>query len=64
MRSCAARHLEAWRDPCKLHVALLVVRAQWHIIVEGDEIPPPIKNFKDMRFPQAMHCSQSIAGLD
>ena len=38
-------------------------RAQWHIIVEGDEIPPPIKNFKDMRFPQAMHCSQCIAGL-
>ncbi|KVH98050.1 hypothetical protein Ccrd_023732, partial [Cynara cardunculus var. scolymus] len=27
------------------------IRKQWHIIVDGDEIPPPIKNFKDMRFP-------------
>ncbi|XP_024365677.1 DEAD-box ATP-dependent RNA helicase 35 [Physcomitrium patens] len=27
------------------------IRRQWHILVEGDEIPPPIKNFKDMRFP-------------
>ncbi|XP_077219316.1 DEAD-box ATP-dependent RNA helicase 35 [Tasmannia lanceolata] len=28
------------------------IRKQWHILVEGDEIPPPIKNFKDMRFPE------------
>ncbi|KAI3512697.1 hypothetical protein L1887_20015 [Cichorium endivia] len=28
------------------------IRKQWHIIVDGDEIPPPIKNFKDMRFPE------------
>ncbi|XP_002991105.2 DEAD-box ATP-dependent RNA helicase 35 [Selaginella moellendorffii] len=27
------------------------IRKQWHILVEGEEIPPPIKNFKDMRFP-------------
>jgi ATP-dependent RNA helicase DDX41 len=27
------------------------MRKQWHIIVDGEEIPPPIKNFKDMRFP-------------
>ncbi|CAH9107208.1 unnamed protein product [Cuscuta europaea] len=27
------------------------IRKQWHIIVDGDDIPPPIKNFKDMRFP-------------
>uniref|UniRef100_A0A2P2IMJ7 RNA helicase n=1 Tax=Rhizophora mucronata TaxID=61149 RepID=A0A2P2IMJ7_RHIMU len=25
---------------------------QWHIIVDGEDIPPPIKNFKDMRFPE------------
>ncbi|GKV15409.1 hypothetical protein SLEP1_g26202 [Rubroshorea leprosula] len=23
---------------------------QWHIIVDGEDIPPPIKNFKDMKF--------------
>lgn len=29
-----------------------LIRKQWHIIVSGDDIPPPIKNFKDMRFPE------------
>ncbi|XP_074269688.1 DEAD-box ATP-dependent RNA helicase 35-like [Silene latifolia] len=28
-----------------------LVRKQWHIIVDGDDSPPPIKNFRDMRFP-------------
>ncbi|GAB4850058.1 DEAD-box ATP-dependent RNA helicase 35 [Ancistrocladus abbreviatus] len=27
-------------------------RKKWHIIVDGEDIPPPIKNFKDMRFPE------------
>ncbi|PNX87395.1 DEAD-box ATP-dependent RNA helicase 35-like protein, partial [Trifolium pratense] len=28
-----------------------LIQKQWHIIVDGEEIPPPVKNFKDMRFP-------------
>lgn len=28
------------------------IRKQWHILVEGESIPPPIKNFKDMRLPE------------
>ncbi|XP_064604084.1 probable ATP-dependent RNA helicase DDX41 isoform X2 [Liolophura sinensis] len=28
------------------------VRKKWHILVEGDEIPPPIKTFREMRFPK------------
>lgn len=28
-----------------------LIRKQWHIIVDGEDILPPIKNFKDMRFP-------------
>lgn len=28
------------------------IRKQWHILVEGDDIPPPTKNFKDMRLPE------------
>ncbi|KAF6162691.1 hypothetical protein GIB67_022350 [Kingdonia uniflora] len=28
-----------------------LIRKQWHILVDGEEIPPPIKNFKDMRLP-------------
>jgi ATP-dependent RNA helicase DDX41 len=27
------------------------IRKQWHILVEGEDIPPPTKNFKDMRLP-------------
>lgn len=30
------------------------IRKQWHILVEGEDIPPPVKNFKDMRFPEAI----------
>ncbi|KAJ7962813.1 DEAD-box ATP-dependent RNA helicase [Quillaja saponaria] len=29
-----------------------LIRKQWHIIVDGEDILPPIKNFKDMRFPE------------
>ncbi|KAK4350187.1 hypothetical protein RND71_029500 [Anisodus tanguticus] len=28
------------------------IRKQWHIIVDGEDVPPTIKNFKDMRFPE------------
>ena len=28
------------------------VRDKWHILCEGDDLPPPIKSFKDMRFPE------------
>ncbi|MCO5611061.1 hypothetical protein L7F22_065311 [Adiantum nelumboides] len=30
------------------------IRKQWHILVEGEGIPPPCKNFKDMRLPDAI----------
>lgn len=45
-----------WKPP--LHVRRMskkecdLIRKQWHIIVDGGDIPPPIKNFKDMRFPE------------
>ncbi|KAF9613177.1 hypothetical protein IFM89_005948 [Coptis chinensis] len=25
------------------------IRKQWHILVDGEDVPPPIKNFRDMR---------------
>lgn len=28
------------------------IRKEWHIIVNGDDVPPPCKTFKDMRFPK------------
>ncbi|KAJ0231044.1 DEAD/DEAH box helicase domain-containing protein [Hirschfeldia incana] len=50
--------LTGWKPP--LHVRKMsrkqmdLIRKQWHIIVNGEEIPPPIKNFKDMKFPKAV----------
>ncbi|XP_050398805.1 probable ATP-dependent RNA helicase DDX41 isoform X2 [Patella vulgata] len=28
------------------------LRKKWHILVEGDNIPPPIKSFREMKFPK------------
>ncbi|KAG8379778.1 hypothetical protein BUALT_Bualt07G0125900 [Buddleja alternifolia] len=45
-----------WKPPLPIrrmsNKACDVIRKQWHIIVDGEEIPPPIKDFKDMRFPE------------
>ena len=47
-----------WRPPS--HVRAMTeeqrqeTRDKWHILCEGDELPPPIKSFKDMRFPQCI----------
>lgn len=30
------------------------VRNKWHILVEGEEMPPPVKSFRDMRLPAAI----------
>ena len=27
------------------------IRSKWHILVEGDDCPPPIKSFKEMKIP-------------
>nr|GMD30548.1 DEAD-box ATP-dependent RNA helicase 35 [Ipomoea batatas] len=45
-----------WKPPLAIRrmsrKACDTIRKQWHIIVDGDDIPPPIKNFKEMRFPE------------
>lgn len=47
--------LTGWKPPLPIRrmprKACDLIRKQWHIIVDGDDIPPPIKNFKDMRLP-------------
>ncbi|CAB3367540.1 Hypothetical predicted protein [Cloeon dipterum] len=30
------------------------LRKKWRILVEGEEVPPPIKTFKEMKFPKAI----------
>uniref|UniRef100_A0A2K5KTN4 Probable ATP-dependent RNA helicase DDX41 n=1 Tax=Cercocebus atys TaxID=9531 RepID=A0A2K5KTN4_CERAT len=37
------------------------VRKKYHILVEGDGIPPPIKSFKEMKFPVMSEPTLSIA---
>jgi ATP-dependent RNA helicase DDX41 len=44
-----------WRPPAHYRALseaeLQETRDKWHILVEGEDVPPPIKSFKDMRFP-------------
>lgn len=48
--------LTGWKPPLNIRrmskKGCDLIRKQWHIIVDGGDIPPPIKNFKDMRFPE------------
>ena len=30
------------------------IRSKWHILVEGDDCPPPIKSFKEMKIPDCI----------
>lgn len=47
-----------WRPPrCILKLSESYhekVRKKRHILVEGEELPPPIKTFKEMKFPKAI----------
>ncbi|CAH9080312.1 unnamed protein product [Cuscuta europaea] len=47
--------LTGWKPPLGIRRmrkrARDTIRKKWHIIVDGDDIPPPVKRFKDMRFP-------------
>ncbi|XP_073126514.1 DEAD-box ATP-dependent RNA helicase 35-like [Henckelia pumila] len=47
--------LTGWKPPLRFRrmpkKACDAIRKQWHILVDGDYLPPPNKNFKDMRFP-------------
>ena len=47
-----------WRPPAHIRALSLEeqqeIRNKWHILVEGEDIPPPIKSFKDMRFTPPM----------
>jgi ATP-dependent RNA helicase DDX41 len=44
-----------WRAPPKLRAyteaRCAELRAKWHILVEGEAVPPPCKTFDEMRFP-------------
>eukprot|EP01134_Creolimax_fragrantissima_P001536 CFRG1536T1 len=46
----------SWRAPGYLRAMstekVEKLRARWHILVEGDNVPPPIKSFAEMKFPK------------
>jgi ATP-dependent RNA helicase DDX41 len=56
-----------WRPPA--HIRSLnkaqcdAIRNKWHILVDGDEIPPPIKKFADMKFPPAILKALTAKGI-
>ena len=39
-------------------------RKKWHIICEGVDLPPPIKNFKEMRFPEPIMKALQKKGIN
>ena len=39
------------------------MRAKWHILVEGEGCPPPIKSFKEMKFPKCILDSLAVKGI-
>jgi len=54
----ASSMMTGWKPPTHIRNMPLeeqeAIRKKWHIITEGEDIPPPIRKFKDMRFPQAI----------
>jgi ATP-dependent RNA helicase DDX41 len=47
-----------WKPPLRLRRMPLAkaneFRRKWHIIVDGDDIPPPARDFRDLRLPEPM----------
>jgi ATP-dependent RNA helicase DDX41 len=41
----------------------LAVREKYHIITEGEDIPPPITNFTDMKIPQPILAYLQAKGI-
>jgi ATP-dependent RNA helicase DDX41 len=56
-----------WRPP--RHIRALTeedkdrLRKKWHIICDGEDIPAPIKTFKDMRFPPSILRALDAKGI-
>jgi len=39
------------------------IRNEWHIMVGGDDVPPPCKTFKDMKFPKPILDALKAKGI-
>lgn len=51
-------HPAGWKAPSHIrHMPeseMNEIRKAWHILVEGENVPPPVKSFKDLRLPEPM----------
>ena len=56
-----------WRPPWYIREAAESrnerIRKKWHILTEGEDVPPPVKTFKEMKFPQAILDSLKKKGI-
>jgi ATP-dependent RNA helicase DDX41 len=47
-----------WKPPLRLRRMPLAkaneLRRKWHIIVDGNDVPPPARDFRDLRLPEPM----------
>ncbi|XP_003384704.3 PREDICTED: probable ATP-dependent RNA helicase DDX41 [Amphimedon queenslandica] len=56
-----------WRPPHYINVASKGrherIRKKWHILTEGENLPPPIKTFKEMKFPRPILTALKKKGI-
>jgi ATP-dependent RNA helicase DDX41 len=63
----SASLVTGWRPPAHIRAMsddeACALRKKWYIIAEGEDIPAPIKSFKDMRFPDPLRAALEAAGI-
>lgn len=56
-----------WKPPARIRAMTADeaddVRRKWHIVVEGDDLPPPIRSFRDMKFPAPILAALTAKGI-
>lgn len=59
--------LTGWKPPLRIRKMsrkqMDLIRKQWHIIVSGEDIPPPIKSFEDMKFKKPILATLREKGI-
>ncbi|CAN8307704.1 unnamed protein product [Cochlearia groenlandica] len=59
--------LTGWKPRCRArrmsNKQRGLIRKQCHIVVDGEDIPPPLKKFKDMKFPEAVVDTLKAKGI-
>ncbi len=40
-----------------------MIRERWHILVEGDDVPPPLDRFEDLKLPAWLQNTLAQKGI-